>query len=55
VSKEKLILIEPLVKEFSGGSIVSIKEKLGSDISFGEIRLALAWIDHQKSSAHINH
>lgn len=55
VSREKLVLIEPLVKDFSGGSIVGIKEKLGSHVSFGEIRLVLAWTEHQKSTTHINH
>ncbi|MGN6163194.1 MAG: helix-turn-helix domain-containing protein [Flavisolibacter sp.] len=55
VSREKLVLIEPLVKDFSGKSIIAIKEKLGTNVSFGEIRLVLAWAEYQKSSAHINH
>jgi len=55
VAKHKIVIIEPEVKNFDGGSITSIKEKLGNNISFGEIRLVLAWIEHQKSSAHINH
>ena len=42
VSKEKILLIEPHTKEFKGGSITTIKEKLGCKISFGEIRLVLA-------------
>lgn len=49
VSREKLILIEPAIKEFNGGSITPIKEKLGSAVSFGEIRLVLAWSTFQKS------
>ena len=49
VSREKLILIEPAIKEFNGGSITPIKEKLGSNISFGEIRLVMAWSAFQKS------
>ena len=49
VSREKLILIEPAIKEFNGGSITPIKEKLGSTISFGEIRLVMAWSAFQKS------
>jgi PIF1-like helicase/Helix-turn-helix domain/HRDC domain/Helicase len=49
VSREKLILIEPAIKEFNGGSITPIKEKLGSTVSFGEIRLVLAWSTFQKS------
>ena len=55
VTREKLILIEPLIKDFSGGSVADIKEKLGSNVSFGDIRLVLAWAEYQKSSAHINH
>lgn len=55
VTREKLILIEPLIKDFSGGSIAEIKEKLGSNVSFGDIRLVLAWAEYQKSSAHVNH
>jgi hypothetical protein len=56
VSREKIVLIEPVVKNFSGGSITPLKEKLGSNISFGEIRLVLAWLEFQRnSSPHINH
>lgn len=55
VSREKIVLIEPLVKNFTGGSVTPIKERLGSDVSYGEIRLVLAWINHQKLSAHIDH
>lgn len=50
VSREKIILIEPVLKTFSGGSITPIKEKLGDDVSFGEIRLMLAWFEFQKNS-----
>jgi hypothetical protein len=56
VSREKIDLIETTVKNFSGGSITPVKEKLGSGISFGEIRMVLAWHEFQKnSSAHIDH
>ena len=49
VSKEKILLIEPVAKTFSGGSLTPIKEKLGSHISFGEIKLVVAWIEFQKN------
>ncbi|MGZ8540083.1 MAG: helix-turn-helix domain-containing protein [Chitinophagaceae bacterium] len=49
ISREKLVIIEPAIKEFNGGSITSIKEKVGSAIGFGEIRLAIAWYDFVKS------
>jgi len=54
VSKEKISLIEPHTKEFKGGSITTIKEKLGNKISFGEIRLVLAWLMFKKSSSYTN-
>lgn len=49
VSREKIVLIEPAAKNFNGGSITPIKEKLGSKVSFGEIKLVLAWLDYQKN------
>lgn len=50
VSREKLLLIEPVIKNFNGGSITTIKEKLNSSISFGEIRIAIAWNQFQKGN-----
>jgi len=41
VSREKLILIEPLLQDFNNISL--IKEKLGDAVSYGEIRLVMAW------------
>jgi hypothetical protein len=43
VSNEKLLLIEPLIKELNGGPISPIKEKLGDMISFGDIKFVIAW------------
>ena len=48
VSAEKILLIEPVAKMFSGESITPIKERLGQEITFGEIKLVLAWINYQK-------
>ena len=48
VSREKQLLIEPAIKNFAGGSITPIKEQLGNEISFGEIRLVMAWREFQK-------
>ena len=42
ITREKLLIIESAVKEHEGGSITSIKQKVGNDISFGEIRLVMA-------------
>jgi hypothetical protein len=56
VSREKIELIESALKKFQGDSITSIKEKLGSNISFGEIKLVLASLQFNKNStAHKDH
>ena len=47
ISEDKILKIEPVVRNNSGASIVPIKEKLGQEISFGEIRLVMAWIKFQ--------
>lgn len=47
ISTEKLALITPVLKDFSGGPITPVKEQLGNDISFGEIRLAIAWLKYK--------
>jgi len=49
VSREKILLIEPIAKTFSGGSLTSIKERLGNETSFGEIKLVISWIEFQKN------
>jgi uncharacterized protein YpbB len=43
VSREKIVLIEPAIKDFEGGPISPIKQRLGNDIGFGDIRLMIAW------------
>jgi hypothetical protein len=43
LSAEKLSLIEPAIRDFEGGALTPLKNRLGNDISFGEIRLAIAW------------
>ncbi|HVT85699.1 MAG TPA: helix-turn-helix domain-containing protein [Chitinophagaceae bacterium] len=48
VSADKLALVVPAIKEINGSSLIPIKEKLGDTISFGEIRLTLAWLAFQK-------
>lgn len=51
LSREKLLLIETAIKDFDGGPITSVKQKLGNEISFGEIKLALAWSTFIKSKS----
>ena len=49
VSMEKILLIEPIAKTFSGKSLTPLKEKLGSDVSFGEIKLVIAWMQFKEN------
>ncbi len=42
VSREKVVLIESALTDFSGSSITPLKQQLGEDISYGEIRLVMA-------------
>ena len=51
ISREKIVLIEPVLNDFDGGSITPIKQKIGDSVSFGEIRLVLAWKEFQKNAA----
>ena len=43
VNPEILALIKPVLVDFDGKSIAPIKEKLGTAVSYGEIRMAIAW------------
>ena len=49
VSRDKVLIIEPMAKTFPGGSLTPIKEKLGSVVSYGEIKLVVAWIEFQEN------
>ena len=44
LNESKVLLIEPAVLSHTENSITPIKEKLGQEISFGEIRLVMAWV-----------
>jgi hypothetical protein len=49
VSREKLVLIEPVLQGFEkGASIAPIKEKLPSSVTYGDIKLVMAWVDRKK-------
>jgi hypothetical protein len=50
VSREKIVLIEPALQYLQNGSISTVKQKLGNDISFGEIRLVMAWKEFEKKN-----
>jgi hypothetical protein len=51
ISKEKLMLIEPLAKTFKGGALTPLKSQLGENISYGEIRLTIAWLEFKKKNS----
>jgi ribonuclease D len=56
VSQQKIIVMEPVVKEFYNGTLTSIRERLGEEFSYSEIRFVCAWHEfRKKSSSHINH
>jgi PIF1-like helicase/helix-turn-helix protein/HRDC domain-containing protein len=48
VKKEKMILIEPLLTEFEGNSIIPIKQRLGDAVSYSEIKLVIASKEWEK-------
>ena len=50
ISVDKIQTIEPVVRDFKGGAINPIKEKLGDSISYGEIRLMLAWLSFKRAN-----
>jgi hypothetical protein len=43
MNEEKFLLIKPHLENYTETAAGPIKEKLGNDVSFGEIRLAMAW------------
>lgn len=51
LSRERLLLIEGALKGFEEEPITTIKSKLAKDISFGEIKLAIAWSAFKKGNS----
>jgi uncharacterized protein YpbB len=49
VSREKILLIEPVIKDMKGVALNQIREKFGNDIGFGEIKLVVAWHEYQSN------
>ncbi len=43
VNADKIDRIEQALKDYSGGSVTPIKERLGNEVGFGEIKLVIAW------------
>lgn len=51
VSKEKIILIEPVAKDPENTSINVIRSKLQNKVSFGEIKLVIASLQYSKKNS----
>jgi len=49
LAREKFVLIEPFVKTHGAAELGIIKQKLGSNASYGEIKLVLAWKEFENS------
>jgi hypothetical protein len=49
VQTEKFVLIEPHLKNFEGGSMSAIKEKLGNAVSYGDIKIVIAHEEWERS------
>ena len=47
IGPEKLAAIESVISELKGNSLTILKGKLGAEISFTEIKMAVAWQDFQ--------
>ncbi len=54
VTREKLVLIEPALEDYDGKTLNSVKTKLGDDVTYGEIKLALAWKEFLKKRSVVN-
>ena len=50
VSREKFILIEPVVRNNEFTTLTPIKEQLGNDVSYSEIKLVMAAIASEKNN-----
>ena len=48
LSKTKLDLIVPVVNEIGGTSSAPIKEKIGTAVSYAEVKLVMQWMEKQK-------
>jgi hypothetical protein len=47
--QEKIMAMEPVMNDYTGGPITPLRERLGNDISYGDIRLFIAWNEYRKS------
>jgi len=48
LSEEKLNKILPVIESYEGSVLQPLKEQLGNDISYGDIKFAMAWREYQK-------
>ncbi len=47
LAKEKIDLIVPVVKEIGGNSSAPIKDKIGTAVSYAEVRLVMQWMEKE--------
>lgn len=52
LSPDKISALQPVVNDYTGGTIIPLKERLGNEISYGDIRLFIAWNEFRKLSGH---
>ena len=48
--KEKLLAIQPLIKELGTETLSPLKEKVGEEISYGDLRFAVAWYKYEQGN-----
>ena len=49
LSKEKIDMIMPVVKEVGGTSSAPVKDKIGTAVSYAEVRLVMQWMEKEKA------
>lgn len=50
LSEEKLRKIGAILDSYEGSTLQPLKEQLGNDISYGDIKFAMAWKEYQKTN-----
>ena len=53
--RERILLLEPAIRAMATEPISKIREQLGTDVSFSEIRLVLASLGQQDLPSHVDH
>ncbi|MET0636357.1 MAG: helix-turn-helix domain-containing protein [Chitinophagaceae bacterium] len=51
LSREKLLLIEPVLETMGEKTLAVIKQELGESVGFGDIRITMAWQEFKRSQS----